>query len=126
MNINLIHFIVPCIDSLIAKNFYKRIFGFSSSQKKDQTITIKINKNLSFELQETEEYSNNHYTFEVDEELFNNIIKNLKKEELFFGDNINNLQNKKIKKTSSKNEIYFIDPNSHLFQIYSNIQINPQ
>jgi len=119
MNIKLVHFIIPCIDSYIARNFYKRIFGFTSRKNKDKTITVKVNENLKFELRETQEYTNNHYTFEVDQDLFNTIITNIKKEELFFGNDINQIQNKKIKENSSKSEIFFIDPNSHLFQIYS-------
>ncbi|WP_428025550.1 hypothetical protein [Arcobacter sp.] len=126
MNINLVKFIVPCIDSIIAKNFYKRIFGFGSIKEEDKTIIVKINNTLKFKLEECEDYINNHYIFEVDEEYFKFIISNIKKEKLYFGDDINNLENKKIKKTSSKNEIYFIDPNSHLFQIYSKISFNPQ
>ncbi|WP_428024943.1 hypothetical protein [Arcobacter sp.] len=126
MNINLVKFIVPCIDSIIAKNFYKRIFGFGSIKEEDKTIIVKINNTLKFKLEECEDYINNHYIFEVDEEYFKFIISNIKKEKLYFGDDINNLENKKIKKTSTKNEIYFIDPNSHLFQIYSKISFNPQ
>jgi extradiol dioxygenase family protein len=119
MNIKLVHFIIPCIDSNIARNFYKRVFGLTSRKNKDKIITVKVNENLKFELRETEEYTNNHYTFEVDQDLFNTIITNIKKEELFFGNDINQIQNKKIKETSSKSEIFLIDPNSHLLQIYS-------
>ncbi len=126
MNINLVHFIVPCIDSIIAKNFYKRIFGFNCIKRKDNNITVQINEKLEFQLEDSEEYMNNHYIFEVDQNFFDTIILNIEKEELYFGDDINHLENKKIKKTSTKNEIFFLDPNSHLFQIFSKISSNPQ
>ncbi|WP_419764581.1 MAG: hypothetical protein ACNI28_12435 [Arcobacter sp.] len=126
MNINLVHFIVPCIDSIVAKNFYKRIFGFKCIKKEDNNITVKINEKMEFMLENTQEYINNHYIFEVDQNFFDTIIINLKKEEMFFGDNINHLENNKIKKTTTKSEVFFIDPNSHLFQIFSKTSTNPQ
>lgn len=126
MNIHLVHFIVPCIDSIVAKNFYKRIFGFKCIKNKDNNITVKINDKMEFQLEDTEEYINNHYIFEVDQDFFDTIILNLEKEEMYFGDNINHLENKKIKKTSTKNEVFFIDPNSHLFQIFTKVSSNPQ
>jgi hypothetical protein len=121
MNINLVHFIVPCIDSIIAKNFYKRIFDFKYTKAENKNIIISINEKLKFELEETEEYTNNHYVFEVDKISFEEIVLNIKKEKLLFGDDINNLNNKKIRESSMKKEIFFIDPNSHLFQIYTKI-----
>ena len=122
MNITLVHFIIPCIDSIIAKNFYKRIFGFSSTKSENKTIFIKVNEKLKFELEESDDYVNNHYIFELDQEFFDTIILNLKKENLSFGDDINHLDNKKIKTTSTKKELFFIDPNSHLFELYTNLQ----
>ncbi len=119
MNINLVHFIVPCIDAIIAKNFYRRIFDFKSTKAENKNIIVTVNEKLKFELEETEEYTNNHYVFEVDDISFNQLIINLKKEKLLFGDNINDLNNKKIRESSSKKEVFFIDPNSHLFQIYT-------
>ncbi|MGB5920066.1 hypothetical protein [Arcobacter sp.] len=121
MNINLVHFIVPCIDSVIAKNFYKRIFDFKSVKAENKNIIVSVNEKLKFELEETQEYTNNHYVFEVDESSFNQLIINFKKEKLLFGDNINELNNKKVRQSSSKKEVFFIDPNSHLFQIYTKI-----
>lgn len=126
MNINLVYFIVPCIDSIVARNFYKRIFGFNSIKKRDKRILVQINEKLEFQLEDSEEYINNHYIFEVDQNFFDIIISNLKEEEIFFGDDINHLENKKIKKTPNKNEVFFIDPNSHIFQILSRVEPNPQ
>ncbi len=121
MNINLVHFIVPCIDAVIAKNFYKRIFNFKSIKAENKNFIVTVNEKLKFELEEIQEYTNNHYVFEVDEISFDELIANIRKEKLLFGDNINELNNKKVRQNSSKKEIFFIDPNSHLFQIYTKI-----
>ena len=122
MKIDLIYTIVPCIDTLIASQFYKRVLNFKSLKESGDELLVEVNNNLKLKLEENEEYTNNMYTFKVDIEYFNLIVSNMKKEKIYFGSNINDLEDMKIYEDFEKKEFYIIDPNSHLFQIVTFIE----
>lgn len=117
MKINLTCTTIPCIDTLIAAHFYKRVLNFISLNEKDKEILVQVNNNLSLKLEEEEEYTNNLYSFNVDKEYFEQILLNIKKEKIYFGSKLNHLENMKVFEDNEKKELFFIDPNGHLFQI---------
>lgn len=118
MKIDLVYTIVPCADSIITRNFYKRIFNFQiiDSNKEDEII-IKINEKLYFKLEEDDEFTNNQFSFDVDREYFDKIMKNIKKENLLFGSSDLEFENLKTFKGDGIEEFFFVDPNAHLFNI---------
>ncbi len=122
MNIQLTYTIVPCVDTVIASHFYNRILNFKLISESDEESLIQVNDKLYLKLEEDEEYTNTQFTFEVDNEYFDFILKNIKKEKLLFGSSIRDFENKKIYEDFQKKEIYFLDPNSHLFNIVTYIK----
>ena len=122
MNIELTYTIVPCVDTVIASHFYSRIFNFKLISESNEESLIQVNEKLCLKLEENEEYTNTQFTFEVDNEYFDFIINNIKKEKLLFGSSLRDFENKKIYKDFQKKEIYFLDPNSHLFNIITYIK----
>lgn len=122
MNIELIYTIVPCADSLIAANFYKRIFNFKTLSRNEEDCIIEINEKLNFKLEECEEYTNTQFTFQVDSKSFDKILQNIINENILFGNSITDFENKKVYEDFEKKEFYLLDPNSHLFKIVSKIK----
>ena len=122
MNIELTYTIIPCADTVIASHFYNRIFNFKSVDETNKESLVQVNEKLTLKLEENEEYTNTQFTFEVDDEYFDLILKNIKKEKLLFGSSITDFENKKVYEDFQKKEFYFLDPNSHLFNIITFIK----
>ena len=117
MSIELNHTIIPCSDKVISSNFYARVLNFEPVGKFEKYNAIKVNEKLTLLFDYQDDFNSVHLAFKVDEELFDTLFKNIKKEKLLFGSDPFDLENKKLNKWHGGRGLYFRDPNGHVLEL---------
>lgn len=117
MLIQLNHTIIPCADKKISALFYHRIFNFKKPYKMEHFHAVTVNKELTLLFDYSEDFSTLHFAFKVDNEYFESIFKNIKKEKLYYGSDAAHLENRQLNHWHGGKGVYFRDPNGHILEL---------
>ena len=117
MFIQLNHTIIPCADKKISAHFYQRLFNLQKPYKVARFHAMKLNDDLTFLFDYQEDFSTLHFAFKVDDEYFETIFNNIKKEKLYYGSDAYDLENMEINHWHEGKGVYFRDPNGHILEL---------
>jgi catechol 2,3-dioxygenase-like lactoylglutathione lyase family enzyme len=117
MNIELNHMIIPSADKLVASRFYCRVLNLECIGNSKDFFTVRVNDKLVLNFKDSDEFDVHHYAFKVDDETFDIIFNNIKKEGLNYGSDPYDLENKKLNKWHKGRGVYFRDPNGHILEL---------
>lgn len=122
MKIELNHTIIPSADKIVASSFYCRVLEFECLGKNGHFIAVRVNEELTLDFRDMEEFGVHHYAFKVDDEAFDKIFNNIKKEGLRYGSDPYDLENKKCNNWHGGRGVYFRDPNGHILELLTKCQ----
>lgn len=117
MKIELNHTIIPCSDKKISSRFYARILGFEDLGKFEHFRAVKVNKKLTLLFSYNNDFTSLHYAFKVDDQSFDKIFKNIQNEDLLYGSDAFNLEDKQLNHWHGGRGLYFRDPNGHILEL---------
>ena len=117
MAITLNHTIIPTHDNVASAQFYERIFGFKFVQEWGTFAVVIVNENLTLDFANRETFSSIHYAFKVNDQEFDQIFDQIKKEKIAYGDSPGDRTNSKINHLYGGCCVYFDYPNGHVLEI---------
>ncbi len=117
MEITLNHTIINSTNNVISAKFYEKIFGFEFLKVWGHFAVVKVNSTLTFDFLTKEKFSKQHYAFKVSEEQFDEIFNRIKEENLPYGSDPYDRENKKINHHYNGRGVYFPDPDGHILEI---------
>ena len=117
MEITLNHTIVNSKNNVESAKFYEYIFGFEFLKEWGHFAVVKVNSTLTLDFLTKERFSVQHYAFKVSEEDFDTILNRVKEENLPYGSDPYNRDNKLINYNYNGRGVYFPDPNGHILEI---------
>jgi len=117
MAITLNHTIINAKDNVLSAQFYERIFGFIFLQEWGHFAVVKVNDTLTFDFLTKERFSRQHYAFKVSEKEFDDIFAKIKEENIPYGSDPYDRENRKINHHNDGRGVYFPDPDGHILEI---------
>ncbi len=117
MEITLNHTTVPSLDNVESAKFYEKIFGFEFIKEWGHFAVVKVNKTLTLDFINEDNFLSLHYAFKVSEQQFDEIMKRIKSEDIVFGSGPRSVNDGKINHNYGGRGAYFKDPNGHVLEI---------
>lgn len=117
MEITLNHTIVPSFDNIESAKFYEKIFGFEFLKEWEHFAVVKVNKTLTLDFINEDDFLPLHYAFKVSEQQFDEIMERIKSEDIVFGSGPRSVTDGKINHHYGGRGAYFKDPNGHVLEI---------
>ena len=117
MEITLNHTIVPSRDKVASAKYFARIFGFEYNGTSGHFAPVKVNKTLTLDFDNREEFESHHYAFHVSEDDFDGILGRLREEKIPYGSGPGSQEDMEINHWNGGSGLYFKDPDGHLFEL---------
>jgi len=117
MEITLNHTIVPSHDNVASAKFYEAIFGFEFVKEWGHFAVVKVNRTLTLDFMNEDDFPSLHYAFKVSDQQFDDILGRVKLENISFGSGPGSSADGKITHRFNGRGVYFKDPNGHVLEI---------
>ena len=117
MEITLNHTIVPAHDNVESAKFYEKIFGFEFVKEWEHFAVVKVNKTLTLDFINEDNFLSLYYAFKVTEQQFDEILERIKSDRIVFGSGPRSVDDGKINNHYGGRGAYFKDPNGHILEI---------
>ncbi len=117
MAIELNHTIVPSRDKEAGARFFARVFGLTYEGVHGHFAPVHVNKSLTLDFDDRDEFEHHHYAFHVSEDEFDTIFTRIKAEEIPWGSGPRSLEDMDINHRKGGRGVYFRDPDGHVLEL---------
>jgi catechol 2,3-dioxygenase-like lactoylglutathione lyase family enzyme len=117
MPITLNHTIVPSHHKEQSAKFFAHIFGLDYAGPVGHFAQVRVNSDLAFDWDDSDQFEGHHYAFAVSDQEFDAIYGRLKSENVEYGSGPRTPTNGEINHRRGGRGLYFPDPDGHLMEI---------
>src|SRR5205823_5046517 len=121
MAIILNHTIVPAHDKEASARFFADIFGLKYEKASGHFAPVRVNKTLTLDFDNDDDFDKHHYAFHVSDPEFDAILKRVQEAGLAYGSEPWNLENKQLNSWNGGRGVYFRDPSGHILELLTRV-----